>query len=189
MKTEGVILAAGLSSRAGAYKMTLEFQHKTIIENVIDNMAAYVESIIVVGGYRIQELEPIVGRYKNVRLVYNQDYRQGMFSSIKKGIGCVTGDRFFITPGDYPLIKPEVYKSMLDVDGEVVIPAYGGRKGHPVLISGCFKGEILQDGKYQNLREFIRTKNVKLVDVNCSGILLDIDTMEDYKELTGISEQ
>lgn len=102
MKIDGVILAAGFSTRANTFKMTLEFKGKTILENVIDNMSLYVDRIIIVGGYRIEEIEKIVKRYEKVELIFNDKYEEGMFSSIKKGISKVSGDKFFLTPGDYP---------------------------------------------------------------------------------------
>jgi molybdenum cofactor cytidylyltransferase len=183
MGIEGIILAAGLSSRANAFKMTLKLGSKTIIEHAIDNMLKACDRIILVGGYRIEELELIVKRYENVELTLNENYLEGMFSSVKKGLGCIKGDRFFFTPGDYPLIDVEVYTELLKHDGEVVIPTYEGRRGHPVLFKSSTAEEILREDKYSNLREYIQSKDSVLVPVNCMGILKDVDRIEDYEEM------
>lgn len=188
MAAEGVVLAAGLSSRAGTYKMTLDFNGRTMIEHVIDCMAGFVKRIIVVGGYGIEKLEPVLKGYENVSLVYNEDYNMGMFTSVKKGISCVTEDSFFLTPGDYPLIKPCVYEALLSADGDAAIPVYEGRKGHPVLIKSSFIEDILYEGRYLSLREFINTRKVELIPVECRGILVDVDTMDDYRYAAGIKD-
>lgn len=184
MAVEGIILAAGLSSRANAFKMILMLGGKTIIEHSIDSMMEVCERGIVVGGYRIECLEPIINRYEKVELVFNENYLEGMFSSVKKGLSLVKGERFFFIPGDYPLIDPEVYRELLRHEGDVIIPTYEGRKGHPILFKGSTAEEILRENKYSNLREYIRDKKQTLIPVNCRGILTDVDTMEDYNSLT-----
>ncbi|QCX33629.1 nucleotidyltransferase family protein [Caloramator sp. E03] len=188
MKIDGVILAAGFSTRANTFKMTLEFKGKTILENVIDNMSLYVDRIIIVGGYRIEEIEKIVKRYEKVELIFNDKYEEGMFSSIKKGISKVSGDKFFLTPGDYPLIKPFVYKKLLECEEDIAIPVYNGKRGHPILINSRLIDNIYNP-KYTNLREFIKDNNVQFIDVDCIGIIKDIDTMEDYREALNLNDK
>lgn len=183
MEVEGIILAAGLSSRANTFKMTLPFNGKTVIENTIDNMLVTCNRVIVVGGYRVELLQPIVKRYLRVELVYNPDYMQGMYSSIKRGMSCITTERFFYTPGDYPLITSQVYKEMLTIDAPIVIPTFEDKKGHPVLFEGSIIKQVLQDQSFSTLRDVIKQNQVALMEINCRGILLDLDTIEDYKLL------
>jgi molybdenum cofactor cytidylyltransferase len=183
MEVEGIILAAGLSSRATAFKMTLMLGHKTIIEHSIDNMREVCDRVIVVGGYKIENLEPIIKKYDNAELVFNENFMDGMFSSVKKGFSCIKGERFFFTPGDYPLIDTGVYTELLRHDGDVVIPTFEGKKGHPVLFRNSCKEEILEGNKYSNLREYIKDKKQELVPVSCRGILRDVDTIWDYERI------
>lgn len=189
MGTEGVILAAGLSSRAKTYKMTLKVGEKTVIERVIDSMLGICSRIIVVGGYKIENLEPILDKYKNVELVFNENFMEGMFSSVKKGISAVREDKFFFTPGDYPLINEEVCKQLLSAKGDIIIPTFNGRKGHPILMKTFLAKEVLQEGKYSNLREFINNKEAIQVPVKSQGILFDVDTIDDYKNILEINSQ
>ncbi|MPN05065.1 Molybdenum cofactor cytidylyltransferase [bioreactor metagenome] len=91
-------------------------------------------------------------------------------------------DEFFFTPGDYPLISKDVYSKILSKTGDIIIPTYKGRKGHPILIKSKFIKEILQEGKYETLRDFINIQNPKFIEVNHKEILMDIDTIEDYKK-------
>jgi molybdenum cofactor cytidylyltransferase len=183
MGVEGIILAAGLSSRAAGYKMTLAFNNKTVIENAIDNMLDFCNRVIIVGGYKIENLQPIAQKYSKVELVLNEDYMQGMYSSVKKGMSCIREDRFFFTPGDYPLISPEVYRELLVHKAPVVIPTFAGRKGHPILFNSSVAYDVLHCASYKTLRDAIRNKYTVLTEVNCRGIMMDLDTIEDYKIL------
>jgi molybdenum cofactor cytidylyltransferase len=176
-------LAAGLSSRAESYKMTLPFNNKTVIENTIDNMLDFCKRIIVVGGHLIENLQPIVDKYSKVELVFNEDYLQGMYSSVKKGMSCIREDRFFFTPGDYPMITSEVYKELLLHNAPIVIPTFQGRKGHPILFNSEVIKDVLHCAAYRTLREVINNKQTVLTAVSCSGILMDLDTRSDYHKL------
>jgi molybdenum cofactor cytidylyltransferase len=183
MGVEGIILAAGLSSRASSYKMTLPFNNKTVIENTIDNMLDFCKRIIIVGGYQIENLQPIIGKYSKVELVQNEDYMQGMYSSVKKGMSCIREDSFFFTPGDYPLVTPEVYRELLLYKAPVVIPTFEGRKSHPILFNSSIIYDVLHCTTYKTLREVIRDKYTVLTEVNCRGVIMDLDTIEDYESM------
>lgn len=182
MGVEGVVLAAGFSSRAGTYKMALDLDGKTVIERCIESMYDVCSRIIVVGGFKIEIIMNILNKYPKVEIVLNKDYKAGMFSSVKEAIKHVKEERFFFTPGDYAAINKEVYESMLKAEGDIIIPTHKGRKGHPVLMNSCYIGEIL-NGEYSNLKEFINSKGYNTLEVQDKGILMDIDTMEEYKKI------
>lgn len=181
MDVQGVILAAGLSSRAKAFKMTLEVKGKTVIENTIDNMIEHCSKVFVVGGFQIERLRPVISRYGNVELLDNECFLDGMFSSVKKGIAAVSASRFFLTPGDYPMICKEVYQELLKYKAPVVIPSYKGRKGHPILVDSMSIKQAIQKKQYESLREVINELETIIVPVECRGVILDIDTIEDYE--------
>lgn len=181
MDIQGVILAAGLSSRAKTFKMTLEFRGKTVLENTIDNMLEHCSNIFVVGGYQIERLKPIIARYSRVELLYNQSFMDGMFSSVKKGIEAVSATRFFLTPGDYPMISGEVYQELLKYKAPVVIPSFKGCKGHPILAETITVKQAMKKNEPDSLRETIKGLEAMIVPVECRGVIQDIDTIEDYE--------
>lgn len=183
MKIDGIIVAAGLSTRAGTHKMVLDVDGKTVIERCIESMISDCERVIVVGGYMVENIRDIVEKYSKVKLVYNGNYRDGMFSSVKEGLSHIEGDRFFLTPGDYPLIRRDTYREMKAECGDIVIPKFEGRKGHPILIDSRFIEDIIWNFEYKSLRDFVSRVGFKTVDVDDKGILLDIDTMEDYNAI------
>ncbi len=178
---EGVVLAAGLSRRTGVCKMLLDMGGTTLIERCIRGMYDVCSKVIVVGGHNFENIARIMAKYEKVRMVYNPNYLEGMFSSVKEGFKHVSGDRFFFTPGDYPLVKKQTYKDMIKVEGDIIIPVFCGKKGHPILLKTQLAEQLLKSTSYSTLREFINEKGFTTIDLQDNGILIDIDTMEDYR--------
>ncbi len=179
-KAEGIILAAGLSSRVGTNKLVLNIDGVTVIEKCILGMYDICSRIIVVSGHRAEDIKNILDKYPKVELIYNSSYKDGMFSSVKKGLANVKEERFFLIPGDYPLVSKETYGKMLKLDEEIVIPIYNGKRGHPLLMKSYLIKELFTDGSCKTLRDFVRNRGFTPIYVRDSGILKDIDTMEDY---------
>ncbi|WP_353097493.1 nucleotidyltransferase family protein [Tissierella praeacuta] len=184
MKIEGIVLAGGLSSRAGTNKLLLDVNGKTVIENSILGMYDICSRIIVVGGHKIEDIKNILYKYPKVELIYNQDYLQGMFSSVKKGLANIKEERFFLIPGDYPLVEKTTYKNMLSIDEDIVIPVYNKKRGHPILMKSHLIDEIFSDNSFNTLRDFLSIKEKTFINVDDFGILMDIDTMEDYNSIS-----
>lgn len=184
---EGVILAAGFSSRADAFKMSLEFRGKTIIENCLDTMTEFCDNIYVIGGYRIEIIENILKDCNKVHLIFNKNYKDGMFSSVKCGLKVLKGDKFFLTPGDYPIIDRSTYVELIKSNKNIAIPIFHGKKGHPVFMKTELGKSILRSSEFDNLRDFINNKGFSKVEVQDSGILEDVDTYKQYKDLKGRS--
>jgi molybdenum cofactor cytidylyltransferase len=138
--------------------------------------------IIIVGGYQFEDLQDIIKLSSDIKLIYNEGFSRGMFSSILKGIGQVREKRFFLCPGDYPLIKEQTYKDLLSKEGEIIIPTYRNRSGHPVLIASSQIQNIMTGG-YSCLRDFIKVNDPNYIEVLDPGIHMDIDTMQDYENM------
>lgn len=186
MNVDGVILAAGYSSRANAFKMELEINKKSILQRCIEALYDDCDNIIVVSGYKHEKIDKLVENYLKVKVVYNEEFHKGMFSSIKKGIQSVTAKRFLLTPGDYPLINKDIVKRLLIEKNEVVIPSFNKKGGHPVLINGSLIEEILAEPEDSNLKIYLNKKQCSYVNIDDEGILLDVDTIEDYEYVKNI---
>ncbi len=184
MNTDAVILAGGYSSRANAFKMELELNGKPILQHVIDAFLPICEHIIVVGGYQIERLYPLVSKYEEkVTVVYNSEYPKGMFTSVKKGIAEVTGSRFLLTPGDYPLITTDICRQLLEHSGQIVKPGFHNKGGHPILLPYECIDEILAEAEDSNLKLYLDKKQVLQVEIEDESILLDVDTPADYEKV------
>lgn len=181
MRVEGVVLAAGLSSRMGDNKLMKTIDHMPMIERVILNMLPFCERIIVVVGHRRDELTAVLKKYNQVEIVINDDYQSGMFSSVKAGCKAVHGDRFFLTPADIPFVQRGTYEALLQAEGEIVVPSVNRKAGHPILIKSSVVSGIA-DSKAEHLRAFFGSWEKTYVCVEDFGVLIDIDTPKEYEK-------
>lgn len=177
---EGVILAAGYSSRAKVNKLIEDVDGRPLLVRCIEGMYDIVSRILVVGGYKIHELPPLLGGYPKCELIYNSRFSEGMFGSVLTGLRHCVGDRVFLTPGDYPYISEEVYRRLLEAKGEIIVPVYENIPGHPVLMSRNMINKLLSAPRYLSLQDFIAQHNSMKISVGTRGILMDIDTPEDF---------
>jgi molybdenum cofactor cytidylyltransferase len=178
---EGVILAAGSSSRAGTFKPALEIGDMSILRRCIDGMYDLCDRIIVVGGHESARLRSMVEGIAKVDCIENPFSERGMFTSVKAGLTQVHGYRCFVLPVDIPLVPPRVYRQLLSVEADVVIPSFHGRNGHPACLSRDILPRILGEPDESSLRDTLRSIGFRTVEVDAEEILLDIDTPEDYR--------
>lgn len=156
--------------------------NKPVIEYVIEKMITVCDSLRIVTGYKKEKLEYIPSRYKAVRLIFNDRYPFGMFSSVLAGLGDLEGERAMIIPGDCPAVSLETFQQMAEITGEILVPCYNGTPGHPVCISKDFVMELL-NSDCTTLREFIKRYGFREVNVEDQGILMDIDYFEDFLKI------
>ncbi len=187
-KIWAVILAAGESRRMGSPKMILPYMGMTIIEKVIENVtASAVDDTVVVVGCNKVEVLAVTERYPVVHIV-NDNYMNGMLSSVKCGIGSLPEDfrAVLVFPGDQPMIEAEVINLVINAYKEsgrgIIIPVFNGKRGHPLLIDKKYKSEILTLDDKVGLRGLSLKHSDDLLEIETDNplILRDIDTVEDY---------
>ena len=115
------------------------------------------------------------------------DPERGMLSSLQVGLAEIsTAERILFLPLDYPAIQPETIKKLCATPHvDVAMPRYLGRRGHPVLISQRVARQLQTLPATAAARDVIRSYNdtVLYVEVDDPGILIDVDTPEDYQRL------
>lgn len=195
MKTNGIILAAGLSSRMNAFKPLLKLQGKTMIEHSIESMfCGGTEQVVVVVGHRADEVEEVLWEKYNwpeVMVVHNPKYAQtDMLASIKIGISVLEScAAFYLLPGDMPAIEARTFlalkEAMEKTQSLVAFPTINGQRKHPPLISWQCINTILAFQGNGGLRELWKEleKQIITVPVEDCGCLLDADTEADYQRL------
>lgn len=202
MKTAGIIVAAGLSSRMGEFKPLLPFRGSTIIENAINTMKqAGIATIVVVIGYNKEVME-LALEGSNVITVYNPNYATSdMMTSIKLGIECIIRiqntdendlppiEGVFILPGDMPAVSPatlvKIHIEMEDSKVKIIFPTVQGRKKHPPLIRVELLREIYNYQGDMGLRGALERyeMDTAYLEVDDYGCTIDTDTPQDYKRL------
>ena len=183
-----IVLAAGESRRMGTPKMLLPYNDVTIIEQVIRNlMDANVDRVVVVVGAGKEEIMKVTRRY-DVFHCYNENYKNGMLSSVKCGFyslpeGCLAA---LIMPGDQPMTGPgeinRVISSFLENDRGLIMAVHNGKRGHPLIIDMKYLEEVLSLPEEAGLRALAERHpdDVLESDTDDPSVLRDIDTQEDY---------
>lgn len=185
MKADGIILSAGFSSRAGGFKPELDIAGKPLLVRTIESMLDSCEKLIVVGGHEFERVARILDGIPQCTAVKNENFRAGMFSSVKTGVNQVTAEKFFVLPGDQPAVSPSTFHHMMKENAEIVIPRYKGKKGHPVLFDACCIPGITAMEDTGILRDYIHGRNnVTVIDVDDPGIGMDVDTPQDLVVVT-----
>lgn len=180
---DGIILAAGFSQRAGTFKPALLLNGKPLIRHCIDSMRPVCDRIIVVGGHAFETLRDLCVGKPDLFLVLNENYESGMFSSVQCGLRAVKGEKFFIIPGDQPVVKPDTYRQMLKAGGTLIVPRYQRKKGHPVLFASSHIPGILSMPENGILRDYIHNQEVTILDVDDPGIGMDVDNLHDFDKI------
>ncbi|HTZ19150.1 MAG TPA: nucleotidyltransferase family protein [Dissulfurispiraceae bacterium] len=185
-----VILSAGASSRMAEFKPLLPLGNSTVIETAIGTFKqAGIPDITVVVGHRADDLKAVLDRVDGVRCVTNEKYREGMFSSVIAGIRSLRSGikAVFILPADIPLVRSDTIELIAETycrrRPRIFYPTYKKKRGHPPLIPAQLFPEILSwtgVGGLQSLLERHDAESME-IEVRDEGILLDLDTPEDYE--------
>jgi len=195
----GIVLAAGESRRMGQPKQLLPFGKHTILERVVDTLlTAGVGEVVVVLGHLADRVRPVLGD-RPVRAVVNTEYRQGMLSSVKYGVRAIGAgyDAVLFALGDQPQIEgavvSEVMRAYRDGEAGIVIPRYGDKKGHPIIINlQRYREAIANLPEDAGLNALMQehADDVRLIDVATEDIIRDIDVPDDYaRELARFTER
>jgi molybdenum cofactor cytidylyltransferase len=182
-----LLLAAGESQRMGQFKQLMPFRGKSFVQCCVDNLlASRAREVIVVTGHRAEEVRNALSG-RSVRFAHNPDYRQGMSSSIKCGIRAISdrASAVIIALVDQPHIGTDIFDLLIATYEKdrplIVVPSYGGRVGHPVLLDMRLKEEILAMDPSIGLRQVIgaHQQDTARVEIGDQSILKDFDSPED----------
>jgi molybdenum cofactor cytidylyltransferase len=180
-----VLLAAGQSRRMGAdNKLLADIGGKPMVARVADTLcAARLERIIVVTGFEADRVAAaLAGR--NLTLVHNPDYDEGLSTSLRAGIAALDDiDAALVCLGDMPLIRPEHINRLIaafdDDEGRAIcVPTTRNKRGNPVLWSARFFGEMKALTGDIGARHLIGEHSdvVCEVPIDDDAIFVDVDT-------------
>ena len=200
VKCGGVITAAGLSSRMGAFKPLLEVNGCPMITHTVLSMKnAGVDPVCVVIGYRGEELKPVLEPL-GVLIAENGDPEgSDMLSSIRIGWEkLIDSDAVFLLPADMPLMAPAVFRKLRAEREEALwtVATVAGKRGHPALLSAACRSKVMEYQGGGGLRKALEGIPPLMVeagdeemnrDADCPGDLAAIRTTA--MERLGISDE
>jgi molybdenum cofactor cytidylyltransferase len=188
----GLVLAAGESSRMGSDKALLKYRGRTFLETIVSTLhEAGVGRTVVVLGHHAEEIQYAVN-LEGSEVVINRNYREGQTSSLQAGLRALESEDLeavVLCLVDHPKISPDVVRKLIAAFHEsgppVVIPSFQEQRGHPVLIGRPLFEELKSLGSELGADAVIRKyrKATELVEVTDPGILIDVDSPEDYGNL------
>ena len=185
--TAGIILAAGASRRMGRPKALLEYRGETFVGRLVRVFEKFCDPVVVVLGHNAEALRAHIP----ARFVINPDPDRGQLSSLQTALAGVDSDFLFV-PVDCPTVREEVVAQILDKlrDAAIVIPRYGGKRGHPVAVSRAIREDFLALPPTEETRAAIdaHPDRITYLDVNDPGILADIDDAAAYRKMTAMRE-
>jgi molybdenum cofactor cytidylyltransferase len=186
-----VVLAAGTSTRMGTVKQLLRLDGRPLLQHVLDNVraSAVKEIIVVLGASADAILREIDAR--DVRVVVNENYQQGMGTSLKTGLSAVDSQAgaAIIVLADQPFVKPATLDRLTTEHhlskAQIVIPTYRGFRGNPVLLDRSVFPEVMTLNGDMGCRAIFgaHLEGIVKLPVDDVGILLDIDRQGDFEAL------
>jgi len=186
-----VVPAAGLSRRMGKEKVLLRLGGMTVLERVLTTLRVTgVEELVVVLRPDLKEAIALARR-AGARVIVNPHPEEEMLLSIRIGIAELAPDldAFFVWPADHPAVLPETLGELAAKadPGRVIVPVYRGRRGHPALVGGGLISDIASIPPKEGLRHLWRLRPEVLCEVAVEdrGVIVNLDTPEDYENFSG----
>ena len=187
-----IILAAGTSRRMGHSKALLRFRGATFLETILAACAAagIQRRVVVLGPDGDKILQNI--DLEGVTVVWNRAPETGPIGSLRIGIEAIINhpvDAVFAWHVDRPHVPVATVEALINTfrgtRAQIVVPEYGGRRGHPVLFSRDVFAELLAADEAEGARRVVRAdpRRVQAVAVEDAAVVEDVNTPAEYEAL------
>jgi molybdenum cofactor cytidylyltransferase len=194
------ILAAGASVRMGRPKMLLPWEGSSVIGHVLqvwsEELGAAQIAVVCAPAP-----SPVPGELDRIGFparnrITNPAPERGMFSSIQAAAswsGWNAGlTHIAVTLGDQPHVRVETLRKLLEAvqrnPNTILQPCFNGRPKHPIIFH-ITDFRSLAETKHETLRDFLAVSKRTLVDVDDSGLNLDLDYPADYEKARALAAQ
>jgi molybdenum cofactor cytidylyltransferase len=186
-----LILAAGESRRFGKTKQLFLLGEQTILQKTIDNYTGSIANeVLVVLGHESTKIRNSI-KDRPIITIENPNYDQGMSTSIIAGLDSInpSAQGIVLAMADQPFVDTQTINQLIELfksnNKGIVTPVYHGKRGNPVIFDIKYKIELLKLKGDIGGRDIVKNHpdDVLEVPVNCAGILLDIDTEENYNQI------
>tara|TARA_B100002003_G_scaffold78692_1_gene73627 strand:+ start:2369 stop:2956 length:588 start_codon:yes stop_codon:yes gene_type:complete len=187
----GIVLAAGGSTRMGQKnKLILHVNGMSIISSTV---GAAVESSLdpvrVVLGNDSNTVKKELIHYP-VSFIHNNNWMEGMATSIVSGMENLDSDGIMFILGDMPFISSKIINQLVQQfdSNKIIVPFNNGKRGNPVIFPSHLFSELKKISGDRGAKPLIQKYNedVKEVPIQSKAIFQDID---DREELMNVNDQ
>lgn len=189
----GIVLAAGASQRTGFPKALALLDGVPFVARVAGALAegGAGRVVVVTGPPHAERVARALERSgARASLAYNAEPGRGMLSSLQVGLAAAFADPralgFVVALVDQPHLAPGTVGALLgawrESDADLVRPRYGGRRGHPFVVSRALGAALVGEPPQRTVRELLAGVERALeLDVCDAAALEDLDTAADVE--------
>jgi molybdenum cofactor cytidylyltransferase len=195
-RVAAIVLAAGMSRRMGTPKQLLRLGGEGLLERTLNSVrGSGVDEIVLVLGASADEVCRQLAT-DGLRVVVNPDFQQGMGTSLRTGLAAVSASMqgALIVLADQPFVCSSTLDQMIDYrrkhGPQILIPVYRGFRGNPVLLDRSVFPELMNLTGDIGCRAIFgsHTESIQKLEVDDVGILLDIDSAEDWEQFNSLDD-
>jgi molybdenum cofactor cytidylyltransferase len=183
-KIGGVILAAGGSTRLGQAKQLLEFHGESLVHAAVRAAReGGCDFICVVTGHAREGVEEAVADLRPI-LVHNEDWQQGMGSSVRLGFNAIQPvSAVVLLACDQPAVDGKVIRSLIEhfdqADRAIIASFYSGTLGIPALFGHSCFAELQSLSNHRGAKAVILADPTRVTPFEFPAGALDLDSPED----------
>lgn len=193
MNVGAVIAAADRFLGTDDEGQIMKIGNLTLAERIVINFQrAGIKDIAVVTGTLAEQVEKSLHRFGVAFLKNEDDENSELFDFARIGLKYLENrcDQVFFCPAGIPFFTEKTLKSLLEQPGEIVIPRYNGRRGHPVRFGARFIPSILKYQGERGLKGALDSLGVTAqeVPVDDEGVVVDADVPGNYQRILEIHD-
>jgi molybdenum cofactor cytidylyltransferase len=184
-KIAAVVMAAGKSSRMGANKLLMPIKGVPMIARTVDAiLASPARPIICITGNANVDVETALAN-RDVSFVHNPHFAEGLSTSLRAGLAALPHDvdGAIVCLGDMPAVSGAAIAKMVaafnPAEGRaIIVPAYQGKRGNPVLFARAYFQEIAAVHGDIGARPVIAEHDDEVYEIEMedASVLADADT-------------
>lgn len=177
-----LILAAGSSKRLGEPKQLIRVKDKSLLEKAIENALKLTSSIVVVLGYKSEEIKKEI-KDLPISIIVNPNYKEGMGSSISYAMKNIPlTENVLLMLCDQPLIPNSHFEKLIEKSvinkSKIVCSKYYNRFAVPSIFPKKYFKHLIELNADYGARKFLENNPVEFVELD-NKLALDIDTLND----------
>ena len=187
-----VIIAAGESKRLGLPKQLLLLDNDSMLNRLIKKVQKAVDfPIYLVLGANVEKIKAQLPN-TNLNIVENNEWQEGMGSSIRIGVQTVIDstnkhDGVLILVCDQPHLSEAAIQDLVTLQAAkktaITASFYANIAGTPALFHASIFPDLLALKGDQGAKKIIQERVQDLAKLQFEKGVLDIDTQDDYQQL------